>query len=169
MLKNCNVGLINKGNTCYINSSLQCLSTTSLFCSTLTCQSNQLSPFVASFAKIISLLNLSRSTLSPSQFLRFLREVFFRSGKQHIHLFKQKDASEILPVNLNELCDESLNTFDLLKTLRINTITCSMFLQMYRKRGSSDNIITSCFKFSLIFHRSFPEVRTYNIREQVSL
>lgn len=128
----------------------------SLFCSSLTGQFNQISPFGTSFVNIISFLNLSRSTLNPSQFLRFLREVFIRSGKQYIDLFQQPNASEILPVILNKLCNDSLNTFNPLTSLARNTFTSSVFLQMFRKRESSDNITNFCFKFSSIFHRSFP-------------
>ena len=66
-------GLLNKGNTCYINASLQCLSTMEQLWSNFTFCNNSLSSFTSSFVIIMSLLRSSKSSLDPSQFLRFLQ------------------------------------------------------------------------------------------------
>ena len=63
-----NCGIINKGNTCYLNASLQCLSTMENFWSNLTPFSTSLSPLVLSFVKIMSLLRTSKQPVDPSFF-----------------------------------------------------------------------------------------------------
>ena len=56
-----NAGIINKGNTCYINSCLQCLSSLPEFWSKLSFGGEEQSPFLASFLKIMSLLKTSKT------------------------------------------------------------------------------------------------------------
>ena len=68
-----NVGLINKGNTCYINSCLQCISTMPEFWSKLSLSLEKLSPFVLSFLKTMSLLKTSKFPADPSHLLRVLK------------------------------------------------------------------------------------------------
>ena len=78
-----NCGLLNKGNTYYINSSLQCLSTMEQLWSNFTFCNNSPSPFTSSFVRIMPLLRSSKSPLDPSQFLCFLQGVFTKSGKSN--------------------------------------------------------------------------------------
>ena len=61
-----NVGLVNKGNTCYINSSVQCLSVMPEFWSKLSSCSERQSSFLSSFLKLMSLLKTSKTPLDPS-------------------------------------------------------------------------------------------------------
>ena len=63
-VKNC--GILNKGNTCYINATLQCLSTFVQFWSNFNGVSETLSPFVSSFIKIMSFLKSSKSALNSN-------------------------------------------------------------------------------------------------------
>ena len=94
-----NCGLLNKGNTSYINASLQChLLLNFTFCN------NSLSPFTSSFVRIMSLLRSSESPLDPSQFLQFLQGVVTKSGKPNFSLFQQQDAAEILSCIFEEFC-----------------------------------------------------------------
>ena len=77
-----NCGLLNKGNTCYVNASLQCLSTMEQLRSNFTFCNDSLSPFTSSFVRIMSLLRSSKSPLDPSQFLRFLQGIVTKSGRE---------------------------------------------------------------------------------------
>ena len=76
-------GLINKGNTCYMNASLQCLSTMVKFCSIFFAYTNKLPQFVAAFVKIMSLLQTSKGALDPSYFLKCLKQII---SKEILHL-----------------------------------------------------------------------------------
>ena len=124
-----NVGLINKGNTCYINSCLQCLSVMPEFWSNLSSSAEKPIPFVSSFLKIMSLLKTAKYAIDPSQFLRFLKQVLTKTGRTDFNLFEQQDASEILSCVLNELCSESLQASIPIKLHVKNTVTCNLCFQ----------------------------------------
>ena len=123
------VGLINKGNTCYINSCLQCLRTMPGFWSNLSSTPENQTPFVSSFLKIMSLLKTAKAAIDPSPFLRFLKQVLMKMGRTDFDLFQQQDAGEILSCVLNELCSESVQSSDSIKLHVKNTVCCNLCLQ----------------------------------------
>ena len=104
-----NCGLINKGNTCYVNASLQCLSTMVKFWSNFSAHTNKLPQFVAAFVKIMSLLHTSKGALDPSYFLKCLKQIISKAGNPAFDLFSQQDAAEILSYILEKLCGESIH------------------------------------------------------------
>ena len=126
---NINAGLLNKGNTCYVNSSLQCLSAMQEFWSSLSLDLGRKTSFLSAFLKIMSLLKTSKTPIDPSQFLRFLKQVLVKSGRADFNLFQQQDAAEILSCILIELCSESPIASDMISVYVKNTTTCSQCLQ----------------------------------------
>ena len=91
-----NCGVVNKGKTCYVNTSRQCLSRMVKFWSNFSPHTNKLSQFLAAFAKIMSLLQTSEGTLDSSNFLKCLEQIISKAGNPAFDLFFQQDAAEIL-------------------------------------------------------------------------
>ena len=124
-----NVGIVNKGNTCYINSVLQCFCVIPEFWSNFASDTNGHSIFVSSFLWIMSLLKTSKSPSDPSPFLRFLKQVLIKAGNVDFNILQQQDVCEVLSCVLDKLCSLSRHTLDLIKIHVKNTITCSSCLQ----------------------------------------
>ena len=124
-----NVGILNKGNTCYLNSVLQCLSVVPELWSNVCDDTRNQVTFFSSFLKIMTLLKTSKTPLDPSQFLRFLKQILIKSGRIEFNLFQQQDACEILSCILDEFCGHSLGALDLIKTQVRNTTTCNTCFQ----------------------------------------
>ena len=110
-----NCGLLNKKSTCYINASLQCLSTMDWLWSNFSFRDNSLSPFTSYFVRIMSLLRSSKSPSDPSHFLRFLQGVVTKSRKPNFSLFLQQDAAEIISCIFEEFGVESLHVQHMLR------------------------------------------------------
>ena len=85
-------GILNKGNTSCINTTLQCLRTSVQFWSSCNFVSKTLSHFVSFFVKIMSLLKSHKSAIEPSQFFRLLKQMLVKSGKPHFNIFEQQDC-----------------------------------------------------------------------------
>ena len=128
-LETINCGLKNKGNTCYINASLQCLSTLSCFWSNISLMNTNLSPFTASSVRLMSLLKSSKTALDPSQFLRHLKIVLIKAGKADFNLFNQQDAAEILLYILQYFSESSIHAKQLTYCTIKNEITCNVCFQ----------------------------------------
>ena len=73
-----NVGIVNKGNTCYINSVLQCVSVVPEFWENVSPSSRDQTNFFASFLKIMT-LKTSKAPLDPSQFLHYLKQIVIKA------------------------------------------------------------------------------------------
>ena len=119
-----NCGILNKGNTCYLNACLQCLSTMVVLWSNLTMCTNRLVPFVSSFVKIMSLLRSSKGPIDPSIFIKHLNKTIIDSGKSNFDIFQQQDAAEILSCILDELCSVAPVANNMVQVSLRTEITC---------------------------------------------
>ena len=119
-------GLINKGNTCYVNSILQALSALPKLWSSLTSELSTLSPISRSLLKTLSCLRTSKSSLDPSPFLSTLENNIIKSGDKDFKINKQQDAPEILSVILTDMCVDSVFTSSLLEVRAEHTIVCDI-------------------------------------------
>ena len=101
------VGLINLGNTCYMNCIIQALFNTTMFRSLMFAQDFQPSrqPVLASLQNVFIFLRYSsRNIFSPSELLRLARPSWFESGRQ-------QDCSELLTHLLDTIQEEEKSAF----------------------------------------------------------
>ena len=95
-------GIVNKGNTCYASSIIQCLFALPSLRSNLFTISSPKAPLNKSFHKICNLLKSGKSAIDPSSFLSSLRDVALKSGREAFDISCQHDAAEILELILTE-------------------------------------------------------------------
>ena len=101
------VGLINLGNTCYMNCIIQALFNTAMFRSLMFAQDFQPSqqPVLSSLQNVFIFLRYSsRNIFSPSELLRLARPPWFESGRQ-------QDCSELLTHLLDTIQEEEKSAF----------------------------------------------------------
>ena len=121
------VGLVNLGNTCYVNSILQALFSTQMFQSQVTASCiRKDQPVFSTLQRVFRCLRLSRrSSVSPRQFLDISRPPWFDVGHQ-------QDCSEFLTFLMHCLEEEGSNTM----------VTDEMELENYT-REDGDKTVTS--------------------------
>ena len=101
------VGLINLGNTCYMNCIIQALFNTAMFRSLMFAQDFQpiRQPVLSSLQNVFIFLRYSsRNIFSPSELLRLARPSWFESGRQ-------QDCSELLTHLLDTVQEEEKSAF----------------------------------------------------------
>ena len=97
-------GIINKGNTCYVNVILQCVKVFPVLWSSNHIKST-LSPSVR---KIMFLLHSAKSPIDPSFFCKSLKNAFIKVGRSSFDLHAQQDVVEVLEILLEELSGPSI-------------------------------------------------------------
>ena len=88
-----NSSLLNKGNTCYINVSLQHFTPMIKLWSNFSLHSDTFSPFVSLFVRIMSKL---RSSIGSISIFALFTECCYKCGTCDFNLLQQQDASEII-------------------------------------------------------------------------
>ena len=101
------VGFINKGNTCYANSTLQILSVIPTLWNRVSSESNTLSPTLRAFSLNMTIKKNSSKTVDPSNFLWALKRKL-SNLRIPFDFNTQQDVVEILQVVLDELKGVSL-------------------------------------------------------------
>ena len=132
-----NCGLLNKGNTCYLNSALQCFSTMVSFWSNLSTIGNTISPFVTSFVRVMSMLGTCKSAMDPSIFLRQCQSLITKSGVTNFDIHQQQDVAEIIGYILNELFVQCAQSQGMVSVAIRNSITCNSCYQSSRNEDLS--------------------------------
>jgi len=150
------VGLNNLGNTCFLNSVLQCLAHTPRFIedflSTPSSEINRKSKlagqFAASFAVLLRLMRESRNSVSPDQF-----KLLISRFAPQFRGYSQQDAHEFLRFTLDGL-HQDLNRAQFqepyreLKTGQNYETAAAKWLQSHRTRD--DSVVTDFFGGQLI-------------------
>lgn len=93
---------------------------------------SKMASFASTFVKI-SLLKSSKSTIHPSQFLRFLKEVLVKSGTLHLKFFKLQDIGKILA------CVDSKDSITIFQLPVSNTVQLSLGIFLTPKHLSRNN------------------------------
>ena len=122
-----NCGLFNKRNTCYIDASLQCLSTIEQFCKNYV---------------IVETFQIFFGSIS---IFAVLQGFAIKSGKPNFSLFQQQNAVESFSCIFEEFCVESLHAQHKLFKLR-NEITYNTCFNDSSNEESS-SLAMSCVKF----------------------
>ena len=119
-------GLINKGNTCYMNSILQSVSVLTSYCASIfdLNSTNDHLPLVSNFCRVMFLLKSSKNTIDPSYFLNAFSQHMTKSGRIDFQINSQQDAPEILEYLLDYFSSLSVNTKEILNLSVRTTKTC---------------------------------------------
>lgn len=96
-------GLINLGNTCYLNSSLQAIYAMKDISEKVEKYSDSLSALVASLKSIFSAMAKKQTKVNPALFLMQFRKMFPQFAEQERGFYKQQDAEEAFSQLLNAL------------------------------------------------------------------
>lgn len=96
-------GLINLGNTCYLNSSLQAIYAIKDISEKVEKYSDSLSALVASLKSIFSAMAKKQTKVNPALFLMQFRKMFPQFAEQERGFYKQQDAEEAFSQLLNAL------------------------------------------------------------------
>ena len=125
-----NCGIMNKGNTCYINASLHNFSSMVELWTNFSLHTDTFSSFGSSFVITMPMRRSRKAALDPSQFLHHLQKIVIKSRKQCLHLFKQQDASEIMSCVFDELYGKSSHAQELLTNSFKHQTACNKCLKI---------------------------------------
>lgn len=150
------VGLNNLGNTCFLNSILQCLAHTPHFIeaflgipfSEFNRKSKLAGQFAASFASLLRLMRESRNSVSPDQF-----KVLIGRFAPQFRGYSQQDAHEFLRFTLDGLHQDlnraqSKEPYPELKAGQSYEAEAAKWLQYHRSRD--DSLVTDFFGGQLL-------------------
>ena len=121
-----NKGLLNKGNTCYVNAILQCLNVLPQFWTALASVSTCKSTLGSSCSKLFQQLSSAKVSVDPSPFLRDLKTTITKAGRKNFDIFSQQDAPEILEYILAELSVDSVFLNNLFQIRVQVSVTCNI-------------------------------------------
>ena len=124
-----NNGIINKGNTCYVNVIIQSLNVLSRFCQSLSNCNSSKSPLVSATLTLFKLLKTSKVPVDPSSFLVILKNVISKAKGTMFDIFTQQDAPEILEYILLEFSLNSVFISAMFEIAIITTVTCKVCYQ----------------------------------------
>ena len=130
-------GILNKGQTCYVNALLQALTTLQVLWSVIASNTVEDDLFITSFLEIMYSIESTKKLIDPSRFLRALTTVIHNSGQQNFIIFSQQDAAEVLEYILNKFCSSSVLGKDKLALVVRWTITCDTCFQESSSQTSS--------------------------------
>lgn len=96
-------GLVNLGNTCYLNSSLQAIYSLKDISKQVEAYTGNLNPLVTTLKGIFKSMDKKQENVNPALFLMQFRNNFPQFGEQERGFYKQQDAEEAFSQLLNVL------------------------------------------------------------------
>ena len=121
-------GFNNVGNTCYVNSILQALSTIPVFWRQQSSESGVISPLEKAVSLNLSLVKKRSAPIDPSNFLRALQNLITLNRGVPFNVNTQQDVPEILQIILSELKGVSTIADNIISSSLNITKTCEVCL-----------------------------------------
>ena len=119
--------LLNKGNTCYINSLLQCLKNMPAFFHNCFSEGKN-GQLLSAFNVIMSQMTTSLIPIDPSDFLKALQVVVRSAGNKAFNFNTQQDAAETLQHVIEDMSKDSPIAAACVSLATTTSITCSSCL-----------------------------------------
>ena len=120
-------GLINKGNTCYANSILQCLKILPEFIHNCTSAAKD-GQLLSAFNTVMHEMSISSSPVDPSTFLKSLEVVIRNAGNKAFNFNTQQDATEVLNHIIEDMSKDSPSAASSVSVAIKTTTTCNTCL-----------------------------------------
>lgn len=136
-------GLVNLGNTCYLNSSLQAIYAIKDIANKVEGYSSNSSAFITTLKGIFKAMDKKQEDVNPSLFLMQFRHQFPQFAEQERGFYKQQDAEEAFSQLLNAL-DSSINVNDYVR-VDFKTVTrCLALPEENPKIDSESSLKLNC-------------------------